>query len=438
MLSIVAFLLVLGFLIFVHELGHFIAARSVGIRVEVFSLGFGPRLIGFRRGETDYQISMIPFGGYVKMAGEEIDGENRLSTGQELTSKSIPQRFLVIVAGSLMNVVVAILFTFILGLVGMYEPTYKDAAPTIGWVIPDSPAFTSELRKGDTILAVDGQPVKTWESALRALFLNPDKTLALRIERGEETLDLKFKPGDPTAAEFPLGGIAMPSPIIVGNTRAGYPAEKCGLKKDDRVLRANGIELGAIEEFQAIVKKSETEPVRLEIERQSERLEMEITPIYDESAQTYLIGITFMADRKLVQYGIGPALKMSLVSNYETAKSMYHLLGQLLMRQASVKNLGGPLMIGAMAGEAAKSGYRELMMLTAFISLNLALINLLPIPVLDGGLVLFLILEGIRRKPLSDRSQIIIQNVFFYLLICFALLVTYNDIIRLIPFFSNQ
>ncbi len=438
MLSIFAFLLVLGFLIFVHELGHFIAARSVGIRVEVFSLGFGPRLFGFRRGETDYQVSMIPFGGYVKMAGETIDGEESLPTGQELTSKSIPQRFLVIVAGSLMNVVVAILFTFILGLVGMYEPTYKDAVPTIGWVMPDSPAAQSDLRKGDTIRAVDGQPVTTWESALRALFLNPDKAMTVGIERGNETLDLTFKPGDPTSGEFPLGGIAMPSPIIVGSARAGYPAEKSGLMKDDRILRANGIDLGAIEEFQAIVKKSETEPIRLEIVRHSDHLEMEIAPLFDESAQTYLIGITFMTDRKLVQYGVGSALRMSLVHNYETAKSMYQLLGQLIMRKASVKNLGGPLMIGAMAGEAAKSGYRELMMLTAFISLNLALINLLPIPVLDGGLILFLILEGIRRKPLSDKSQIVIQNVFFYLLICFALLVTYNDIIRLIPFFANQ
>lgn len=438
MLSVLAFFLVLGFLIFVHELGHFLAARHVGIGVDVFSLGFGPRLFGFRKNGTDYRVSLIPIGGYVKMVGDDQTDEGYQRTGQELASKTIPQRFYVIVAGATMNAIVAVLFTFILGIIGVYEPSYKTAKPIIGWIIPESPAHLSQFEKGDLILSVDGHPVTDWDSTLRRLFINPDREMRVEISRQSQILNLVFKPGDPTTQEFPLGGISLPSRIIIGGLLPDYPAQKAGLQKDDIVKRVNGNDVSSIEEFQSIVKNSGTKPLLISVQRLSEIIEFEMTPIFDEANQTHLIGINFTPDRELVKYPLVAAIRMSIKSNYEMGKSMFSLLGQLLSRKASIKNLGGPLMIGALAGEAARSGIRELMMLTAFISLNLALFNLLPIPILDGGLILFLLLEGIRQKPISDKSQLVIQNVFFYLLICFALLVTYNDIIRLLPFFSPQ
>ena len=427
-MAFLAFLIVLGFLIFVHELGHFIAARKVGIRVDVFSLGFGPRLFGFKRGNTDYRISAIPFGGYVKMAGE--DTEKTSGTPEELTSKSVPQRFLVFIAGAFMNLLVAVVFSILLAYIGFYVPAYTLQKPVIGWVLPDSPADKAGILAGDTILKIDRDPVATWDDALQALFINPTQLHDLMLNREDETLNVSFTPGELSETNR-FGGLAFDSLIIIASTMEDSPARHAGLLPGDQILEVDGIPLRAVEQLQNYIHATMGRTIHLKVLRNSENVELDITPQFSQENQLFIVGVTFQSERILKKYPLAESIQMGFVTNYEMAGAMLNLVAQLVTGNASLKNLGGPIMIGVLASEAAKSGVRDLLSLVSFISLNLAILNLLPIPVLDGGLILFLLIEAIRRKPLSERIQIALQNIFFFLLISVALVVSYHDILRL-------
>ncbi len=424
MLSIVAFLFVLGFLIFIHELGHFIAARNVGIRVETFSLGFGPRLIGFKKGDTDYRISLIPLGGYVKMAGENPD-EPHTGADDELNAKSIPQRFYVIVAGALMNALAAIVITAFLGYIGIKVPAYTTQAPEVGWIKPDSTAAESGFQVGDLIVSINGSKVDTWEETLQKLFLNPEKPSTVLITRDGRPREIQFTPG---TSDF--GGLGFKQDVIVQKISKDSPAEVNDIQPGDQILAINGQKVSSTNEVIFLVQQYKGEPLELKIKRDSQLVNKTLAPEFSEDDNRYLIGINFDIPMTIKKYGALEAVKMSFVTNYELSAAMIDLVGQLVTGQASLKNLGGPVMIGVLAGEAAKEGIRDLLWLTSFISLNLAIINLLPIPLLDGGMILFLIIEAIRRRPLSEKVQLVIQNIFFVLLITFALVVIYNDILR--------
>ncbi len=451
MISALAFLFVLGFLIFIHEFGHFIAARKVGIRVEVFSLGFGPRLFGFKRGDTDYRLSAFPFGGYVRMAGEDLPIQGKADSsgdenadkealppeivlkGDELQSKSIPQRLLVFIAGAGMNAVFAVLFTILLGYVGYYVPAYSVSPPEIGWISPGSPAEKAGLKPGDLIREVDGTSVETWEQAVNLIFADPARAHILDINRNDKTIRTAFTPGE-LSNENQLGGLAFPSTITVESVRKDYPAGAAGIQPGDVIVSVNGEKLRAIEQLQEIVNSYSGSPLEVSVLRNGKTERFQLTPKYDADAKRFLIGITFEKNQVLEKHDFPDAVKFGFVLNYQVGKSMLNLVGQLVTGKASVKSLGGPVMISVLAGKAAKRGWRELLSLTAFISLNLAILNVLPIPILDGGLILFLLIEALLGKPINEKLQIAIQNVFFVLLIGFFLVVTYNDIIRFFDF----
>ncbi|MBN1355545.1 RIP metalloprotease RseP [bacterium] len=440
-LTLTAVFVVLGFLIFIHELGHFIAARWVGIRVLTFSLGFGPRIIGCKRGDTDYRISAIPFGGYVKMAGEtptgpesqspEETGSDREGDGGDLQSKSVPARFFVYIAGAAMNALVALLFTIGLAYIGFYIPAYTEKPPRIGWIVPGSPAETAGLQPGDLIQSVDGKSVADWEETINAIFVNPDADHLLQILRNEELHQTHFTPGD-QSLEYPLGGIAIPARVTVGSIRKGSPADIGGLQTGDVLTHVAGSKIQTVQELQYAISRSEGLPVEINAVRNSESRSFTLSPQYDETAGRYLIGINFEIEQILKKHGFLESIGVGFTVNYNIAASMFELIGQLMTGKASIKSLGGPIMIGMLAGEAARKGLIDLIYLTAFISLNLAILNILPIPILDGGMILFLVVELINRKPVSEKIQIAVQNVFFFMLIAFALIISYNDIIRLL------
>lgn len=471
--------LVLGFLIFVHELGHFIAARLVGIRVEVFSLGFGKRLFGFRRGSTDYRISAIPFGGYVRMAGENLPGqgesgsEDRTSpntdpadtvsaalpdkapgaatpgsrspgtiitgvpastitnSGDTLTEKSVPQRILVAIAGSFMNGVVAVLLTIGLAFFGINIEAYLVQKPVIAHVQKGSPAEQAGLVAGDLITEVGGIPVETWEDAQLQIMLNVPEKTTITVNRNNQPVEADFTLEDPEKYYF--GGIGTPSRVIIGNLKQDSPAEKAGLLAEDEIVAIDGAPLNSVHQMMDTIQASGGRPVRLAVIRQDARLDYEMKPEYDPEHERYLIGISFAQDpdKVLRRYPAGEAVVKGIQLNLQMGVAMYNLVGRLIMGKDSVDQLGGPVMIVDMAGKAARAGMRDLIWLTALISLNLAVLNLLPVPILDGGMVVFLLLEALFRRPVSEKIQIALQNVFFFLLVGFALYVTYNDVIRM-------
>jgi len=295
------------------------------------------------------------------------------------------------------------------------------------------PAEAAGLQAGDLIQTINDSAVDKWEDALTALFINPNAEAKLEINRLGKPHTIHFIPGE-EMQKYRFGGIAIPSKVIVDTVRADFPAKDIGLKPGDQIVAVDGSPIKTIEELQAAVNNFSGTPLEIEINRDDTIISKELIPKFDDVENRYLIGITFAAEQILRKYGPFEAVKMGFVTNYEIGKSMFELLGQLVTGKASIKSLGGPVMIGVLAGQAAKKGIRDLLSLTSFISLNLAILNVLPIPILDGGLILFLFYEAIRRRPPSEKFQIVVQNVFLFALIAFALIVTYNDIIRFVRF----
>jgi len=438
--------LVLGFLIFIHEFGHFLAARLVGIRVEVFSIGFGKRLFGFRRGATDYRLSSIPFGGYVRMAGEELPGQSegeadidefqKLSAqyatpGDTLNEKPVPHRMLVAVAGAAMNALMAVILTIGLAYFGIQIDAYLVSSPVIAHVQTDSSAEKAGLQKGDLIVSVAGNKVETWEDAQQQLLLSIGKQASIEVIRqnAHHTCNITVDQNE----TYQFGGIGTPSKVIVGSITPDSPAEKAGLQAGDHISSFANKHLGSIYELIDRISTSAGSAIQLEVIRNNEKVEMTLTPEFNEEAGKYMIGIGFAADPDKVirKYPLAESITKGIDLNLQMSKLMLGIFQRLLTGQESVKNLGGPIMIVDMAGKAAKSGVRDLIWLTALISLNLAILNLLPIPILDGGMVLFLIIEALIRRPVSEKIQLVLQNVFFFLMISFALYITYIDVLRI-------
>lgn len=442
--------LILGFLIFIHDLGHFLAARLVGIRVEVFSIGFGKRLFGFRRGDTDYRLSAIPFGGYVRMAGEELPGQGDSDTEQEKTTdsetsikpfedkkgdtlqdKSVPQRIFVAVAGAFMNAVVAVLLTVALAYFGIYIESYLMEPPVVAYVQSDSPAEKAGILPEDQIVEINGKTVETWEETEIELLLNAFDSYLITVLRDKEELT-KIIPADQDR-KFPFAGLDHSSKVFIGGLSKDSPAEKAGLKENDQIIAIDDFPLSGIQQMVDVVNSSLGEPITLTIRRDDLIETMTMKPEYNKDLDRYMIGIAFGSDpdKVLKTYPLDQAFKKGVELNLQMGTAMFGLVAKLFIGRESVDQLGGPIMIVDMAGKAARAGIRELIWLTALISLNLAILNLLPIPILDGGMVLFLLFEAIFRKPISEKIQLVIQNVFFFLLIAFALYITYNDILRL-------
>jgi regulator of sigma E protease len=446
---------VLGVLIFVHELGHFIAARLVGIRVEVFSIGFGKRLFGFRRGATDYRVSAIPFGGYVRMAGEDLPGQGKSDSpesdktdkakqpdllhtasnqnntpGDRLNDKTVPQRILVAVAGALMNAVLAIILTIGLAYFGIHVESYLLETPVIAHVQDNSPAHLAGLQSGDEIRSINDVSVETWEDTQMEILLRFQEPIEITVQRNSRQINTVIVPDDDKT--YPFHGIGTPSNIFIGSLAKNSPAEKAGLKPDDQIVSVNDTSMKSIYQLMDAVNQSDGNTVSLSVIRDDELYDISLNPEYNEEFDRYMIGIAFAPDpdRVLRRYPALESVRKGIELNIQMSQAMFVLVGRLVSGRESIDQLGGPVMILDMAGQAARTGIRDLIWLTALISLNLAILNLLPIPVLDGGMVIFLIYEGVFRRPVSEKIQIALQNVFFFLLIGFMLFVTYNDLIR--------
>lgn len=435
MIVLLAFLLALGPLVFIHELGHFLAAKGFGIGVPVFSLGFGPRLFGFRRRETDYRVSAIPLGGYVRLAGDESD-ENRSGKPEEFLSRPRAQRFVVYTAGALFNILFAVLTVWVLLWIGGKTEAPPAAYPVVERVQAGSPAETAGIRAGDRLVRVGSEDVLEWDrftEAYRKFLVSPDRTLGLTVEREKERIELSLSMQAAAAEAAGLPGWLLSwrgwdSPLIAV-IEADSPAARAGLQVGDRVVAVEGV--GPIEEpeLRAVLGARPGKAVRLAVERSGSRIELVVTP--RDTGGKGRIGVGFQPPAgEHRDLSVSQAFVESLVLNASLSTAVLVTLKRMITREESVKSLSGPIEIAQVAKRALVQGIGSFFSFLAFVSLQLGVFNLLPIPVLDGGHILVLGAEAVMRRDLSERvKERVMQAGLVFLLFIFAM-VMYNDLAK--------
>jgi regulator of sigma E protease len=428
-MTIVYFLFVLGVLVFVHELGHFLVARWYGVKVLTFSLGFGPKLLKYRRGDTEYCISAVPLGGYVKLAGETVD-DRRTGAPDEFLSKSKWVRFQVYLAGPVMNLLLA--FFLVAGILaqGADVPLYTSAPPVIGIVDPDSPAGQAGLQPGDRIVRINGRDVPTWEAVNNLVLPRAGKELAIVIERQGQRQEFRVVPQAQGRYEIGRLGIQAIHRPQVTQVLSDEPAATAGLRRGDVVLALDGRTLTQPEIIEHI-RAHANQPIVFRVERGTEQVDVRVVPRLDGDIGR--IGATIRGTEvRWVDPNAIEALKLSAEQNWNTAVEILSLLKGLVTRDVPVRQLMGPVSIASLSGTAGEEGWDVLFGLMATISLNLALLNLMPIPVLDGGQIMILAVEGVARRDLSIKVKERILLAGAALIVMLMVTVIYNDIARLL------
>jgi len=429
MTTTISFILVLGILVTVHELGHFLVAKALGIGVETFSIGFPPRMFGFKWGETEYCISWIPLGGYVKLKGEGPDEVVEDHDDPTLFSSRPPhQRAGVILAGPVMNLILAFIVMPLVFMVGLAVPSYLDDPPVTGWVEPGSPVDKVGIIPGDLILNVNGQETATWEQFFEKSALATDNKLEVQVQGSAGVRSVNIDLAD---AEDGRIGIQPPMAPTIGALTPGYPAQKAGIEKGDRILSMGQVPVSHWSEMARIIHASAGKSLTLKILRGTEELELSVTPVLDEKSGKGLMGISPWNKSVTRRFGPVDAVAKGFQRNVELLGMTFSFVWDLLTGQSSIKNLGGPIMIFQVTGEAARAGLAQFLGFMAFLSLQLGVLNLFPIPVLDGGHLVFLTAEGILRRPLRLRTREMAQRVGFFLLILLIIVISYNDILRI-------
>jgi regulator of sigma E protease len=462
--------LVLGVMILVHELGHFIAARLFGVRVDVFSIGFGPRLFGWKRGATDYRVSALPLGGYVRMAGQdpsEIDSAHSTSipgTEKEKTDAAYPQlqasgkgapdelmnkprwqRAIISFAGPFVNLIFPVLLlTVYFVTIGIPYPAYQDKPLQVTQVPANSPAAAAGLRSGDKVIALDGERNPTWEQAEKVLAkLTPDSKLSMEVEDAgsKKSLTIPVEQKDIDQPERLLDRLLGYAPIrpVLEDIAQGYPAQRAGLKENDLITAIDGQKIQWWGEFTERVRGSNGKPVAVDVERKGQQLHLVVTPqaATNERGETvYQIGVQVHEDAAYKRVTFPEGTRYAGLVTVEKIKETASIVGRLFSGRVSLKQLQGPVGITRAAGQAAKKGPLALISLMVLISVNLGILNLLPIPILDGGHILLLGIEGILRRDMSMAfKERFVQVGLVFLLVVFAI-VMYNDVVRLLPIHS--
>jgi regulator of sigma E protease len=424
--TLLAFLFVLGVLIFVHELGHFLMARAHGVRVLRFSLGFDPKLVKFTRGGTEYSIGIIPLGGFVKLAGETVDDE-RTGAPDEFLSKSKWVRFQVYLAGPVMNLLLAFVVLAFVLMQGANLPLYQSSPALVGTVKAGSPADLAGVKPGDRIVSIDGRDIPTWDALDLEVTPKANRALSVGVERRGERLTLQITPAAFSKYELgDLGVLPVIRPQFV-EVQPGRPAERAGLRVGDVVLALDGqrgIDYAAVIDK---IKKSAGTQIAFTVERNGEAQDIAVVPDKDG-----LIGVTLSAyEVKRVDPTVLQAFVLSAQQNWDSTKAIGRTLSGLLKRELPVKQLMGPVAIAELSGSAAHLGPTALFSFMAMISLNLGLVNLLPVPVLDGGHIAILAVEGVTRRDLSVRIKERILLAGAALIVLLMVTVIYNDVMRL-------
>ncbi len=449
--AILSFIVIVGIMVLVHEAGHFIVAKLCGVRVETFSIGFGTRLIGFRIGDTDYRLSLLPLGGYVKMAGE-MGGDGTLNTDTaadanpsdpgDLSAHPRWQRVLIALAGPFANFILA--FVLVTGLYMMHNEVYNyfTSPVVLDYVPPASPADHAGLQAGDRITRFDNDLNPTWEQVGVRAGIDSNSTVAVAVERAGQTIQTQLTIPAPKGQDFDAEDLGLlprvqDTPIGVEATEATMPAAKAGIRAGDQILTVDSHEFHYVRSMLEYLAQTAGKPVHLVVKRGSETLNFDVAPIMADSGpksptKKYRLGFAPTFPPYHVEK-LSPvqAARQSVKFNLKSSGYILDVLQRLFTRNSDVRQLSGPIGIARDTGLAVSMGVKPTIELMAMISLNLGIFNLLPFPILDGGMILLLLIEGLIRRDLNQQFKERIYQVAFVVLILFACFVMFNDVTKL-------
>ena len=435
--NILWLLVLIGVMINIHEFGHFWVARRFDVKVEIFSFGFGPRLFGFRRGETDYRVAAIPFGGYVKMAGDQSSDADAAADPRSVLSKPRWQRLLIALAGPMMNVVLAVAV-----LTGMYMVSYPKLSPAdkeavIGDVMPDSPAAKAGIQPGDRIVQIGGKSDPTWEDVSLKEFASAYQTVNVTVERGGSRVEVVVTPTLGERSGMGSAGWDKRGEVELYSVEQGMPAEKSGLKAGDVILAVNGQPVDSSGKLQQFTRNSGGQPIEVRYERKGKTNSVTVQPVFEkkDGPARWMIGVSPALKSHFIntRLSLPGALGESLRENAQGAMMIGQVLRGIVERRMSTKNITGPIGLSQISGDAAREGPSAFLGLMAMVSLNLAIFNLLPIPILDGGVILLLLIEMAMHRDMSIGVKEAVLKVGFVFIMLIVALVLYNDISRYLP-----
>lgn len=438
-ISIVSVAFVLGIMILIHEFGHYAAAKFFGVRVEVFSIGFGKRLLGFKRGDTDYRIAAIPLGGYVKMSGENFM-ESRTGAPYEFMSHPRWQRFIIAFAGPFMNIALAIVLLTAVFMVRYEHPIYLDKPAVIGWVLDNSAAAKAGFQPGDRIVHIDGLDNPTWEDVLPKVILSPNQSLSVTIDRDGQQLTKTITPQAVGPEQLGSPGWLPDQPNTVTELEPNMPAAQAGMKVGDNIVALNGQTTRSLPAMIHILQDNKSKPIEVTAVRDGQEMKFTLTPRLDKldnGEERYRIGMK-SEPQHVDKLPFTKALSKSIDQNKKNSMLILELVKKMMQRKISMKQVEGPISIARASGDAAKQqGWAPLVLLMSAISLNLGIFNLFPFPILDGGMILMLAIESLRGKDISLPVKERVYQLAFVLLVLFAALVIFNDISKL-PAFTQK
>ena len=427
--NILAFLFVIGVIIFVHELGHFLAARLFRIRVRVFSIGIGSRIWGFERGDTEYRLAMIPLGGYVAFSG--IDAANPTGDAGDFINKPRWQRMVVLLAGPAANVVLSIVLIAAVLMVGTELAGPRDLSTEVGGVAPGSAAAEAGLVAGDVILRLDGEEVPDWRALSNTVLMSADRRLAVDFERNGESLSTVLVPR--RMPRYELGDAGLYASLLprIRQVFEDSPAERAGLRYGDTLYAVDGHPVADADDFRRLVEPRAGEEVSIEVGRGGDRLVVHLAPAEEGGVGRAGIVISHFSYQRA-----GPAMAVaeSARINWETTTEIFGFLGGLIERRVSPQSaLAGPIEIGRISGQAARRSFNDLVFLIALISLNICILNLLPIPLLDGGQLVILLVESVMRRDLSVQIKNLVTQFGLAVVVAIMMFALYSDLVKNLP-----
>jgi len=428
------YLVLIGVMILIHELGHYWAARFFDVKVEAFSFGFGPRLFGFKHGETDFRFSAILFGGYVKMAGEQPT-DDTAADPRGFLSKPRWQRMIIAFAGPAINIVLAVVLLAGLFMVH-YEHLPNPHSPVIGYLKPDGAAAKAGIREGDQIVQVDNTADPTWEEIRLKELASAGRPMEVWVMRDGQRIHLTVTPSYDERQGIGYADWMEETQVRVSGFVNGVSAaQKAGIQPGDIFVSVNGQKLRSALRLNEAISQAAGKPVDLVYERNGEQRHAEVTATRHlvDGQERWMIGVSLAANVEVTKLPLPQAIAESFRQNLQGTKTIIQFLEGIVERRMSMKSLEGPIRIAQLSGEAAREGAVTFLGLMAAVSLNLAIFNLLPIPILDGGVMLMLFVEMLMRRDLDLKVKETVVKVGFVFLMMVVVFVIYNDISKILP-----